>query len=472
MIINLIIVLVLAVILVTIWLNFRHNDVKWLDRKIDIAKLDFPRDFLWGAAISAYQVEGGCDHNDWSVWERSFDENANPRIKGGQKSGLAADHWNRYRGDIDLLRQMGGNAYRFSVEWSKICPKPGVWDRRVIDHYIEKCAYLNENGVKPFVTFHHFTIPGWLYERGGFEHPDSVNHFLDFVYKMAEALGPYVDYWATINEPAVYAMMGWVRGIFPPGKQDPGLAARVLNNLLKAHFQAYHAIHETDQSDADGDGVPCKVGIVKNITIFDPARKWWLPDWVGAKILHRLFNQAVLEVFLTDRFAFNLKNIVNFSQEIPGLSDTLDWVGVNYYTQYLCKPDRKSDFKIKMYPNQKTAQTDMGWAVYPAGLYRALQMIRLPGVPIYITENGIATEDETLRQNFILKHVEATREAMLDGCDVRGYFYRSLLDNFEWAEGFDKRFGLYHVDFDTQKRTLKEGAQIYKEIIHAPGHKK
>ncbi|MCD6441619.1 MAG: family 1 glycosylhydrolase [Candidatus Marinimicrobia bacterium] len=417
-------------------MNFCHNDVKWSDRKIDIAKLDFFRDFFRGTATSAYQVEGGCDHNDWSVWERSFAENANPRIKGGQKPGLAVNHWNRYRDDIDLLKQTGGNAYRFSVEWSKVCPKLGVWDRRVIDHYIGKCAYLNENGIKPFVTLHHFTIPGWLYE------------------------------------PAVYAMMGWVRGIFPPGKRDPCLAARVLNNLLKAHFQAYHAIHETDQSDADGDGVPCKVGIIKNITIFDPARKWWLPDWIGAKILHRLFNQAVLEAFLTDRFAFNLKNIVNFSQEVPGLSDTLDWISVNYYTQYFCKPDRKSDFKIKMYPNQKTAQTDMGWAVYPAGLHRVLQMIRLPGVPIYITENGIATEDETLRQDFILKHVEATREVMLDGCDIRGYFYRSLLDNFEWAEGFDKRFGLYHVDFDPQKRPLKEGVQIYKEIIHVPGHKK
>ncbi|MBU4443721.1 glycoside hydrolase family 1 protein [bacterium] len=471
MIINLVILVVLAIILLTIWFNYRHNDVKWKEHEIDVSGLRFPKGFLWGAATSAHQVEGGCDRNDWAIWERSYDLNAYPRIKNGQQSGKAADHWNRFRGDIDLLKQIGANSYRFSVEWSKVCPQPNKLNTSVIDHYIDVCQYLHHSGVNPFVTLHHFTIPDWLYERGGFENPDAIHYYTDFVGKVAETLGPYVDYWATFNEPVVYAMMGWVFGKFPPGKKDLCLAARVLANILQAHYQAYHILHEIDRSDADDDGIPCKVGIVKNIPLFDPARKWWLPDWIVAKTLHRLFNQSVLDAFIAERFKFNLWNVVNFSQDIPGLSNTLDWIGLNYYTQYLCRLDWKSDYKMRTYPNLKLPQTDMNWAIYPAGLYRSLQMIGSFGIPIYITENGIATEDSGLRKDFILKHINAMHEAMLDRVDVRGYFYWSLMDNFEWAEGFDKRFGLYHVDYKTQKRTLKDGSEIYRELIQSVQYK-
>lgn len=463
--INFLILLLFFWILATIWLNFRHHDVKWKEHRINIGDYRFAAGFLWGAATSAYQVEGGCKNSDWDAWEKSYDNDANPRIKNGDRCGKAADHWNRYREDLRLLQDIGCNSYRFSVEWSKLVPQPGKWDQAVADHYIEMCAYMRDLKIEPNLTLHHFTLPQWLADKGGFEHPDSVEYYADFVQQTAAALGPYVDFWATFNEPVVFAVMGWVRGVWPPGKQDLCVAPRVLANLLTAHQRAYQILHATVLEDADGDGVPCRVGIVKNITLFDPARKWWLPDWPAALTLDRLYNSALLDAFQTERFKFNLFNNVRFEKDFPGLSDTLDWIGVNYYTQFLTKIDLKSDLKVRIYLKKSLPKTDMDWAIYPAGLYRALRMVRPFGVPIYITENGIATKDDQLREKYILQHIDAMHEALLDNIDVRGYYYWSLMDNFEWAEGFEKRFGLYHVDYRTQKRTLKNGTQIYSDII-------
>jgi len=463
--INLLILLLFFCILLTIWLNLQHHDVKWKDHRINIDNYHFPKGFLWGAATSAHQVEGDCTNNDWFAWEKSYDNDANPRIKNSDRSGKASDHWNRYKDDLRLLKEFGCNSYRFSVEWSKLVPQSGTWNQAAADHYIEMCVAMREMNIEPNVTLHHFTMPQWLATRGGFEHPDSVKYFADFTQQIAETLDPFVDLWATFNEPVVFAMMGWVRGIWPPGKQDLCIAARVLANLLEAHQRAYHILHKTVLQDADGDGVPCRVGIVKSITVFDPARKWWLPDWLTTLTIDKLNNSAVLDAFRTDHFKFNLFNTVRFAKEFPGLSDTLDWIGVNYYTQFLTKPDLKSDLNIRIYSRKRLPKTDMNWAVYPAGLYRALRMFQPFGVPIYITENGIATQDDQLREQFISQHIDAMHEAILDNIDVQGYYYWSLMDNFEWAEGFEKRFGLYHVDYQTQKRSLKNGTKIYSDII-------
>jgi len=465
--INFLIWLILAIILATLWLNYRQHHVPWKNHAVDISKFRFPRGFLCGAATAAYQVEGGCDNNDWSIWENSYDEHARPRIKNGAKAGLAADHWNRYRQDIELLCQLGCNAYRFSIEWSKVSPQPGVWNQRALNHYLEKCIYLKEKKITPFVTLHHFTIPLWLSEKGGFENSDAVNYFTDYAAKVAETLGAYVDFWATFNEPVIYAVMGWQKGLFPPGKKDLYLTAQVLYHLLKAHFQAFQTIHEVDQDDADADGIPCQVGIVKSLLIFDPARRWWLPDWLAAGLIDQRMNQAVLEAFHTDCFKFYLGKMGYYTRHIPGLSETLDWIGLNYYTQILCRLDFHSESKVRQSANPRLAKTDMDWAIYPAGMYRTLNRIKSYGVPIYITENGIATQDDELRCQFILEHIDAVHEALLDKINIRGYFYWSLMDNFEWAEGFDRRFGLYQVDYSTQARTLKKGAAVYREIIQS-----
>ncbi|HDP67400.1 MAG TPA: glycosyl hydrolase family protein [Candidatus Marinimicrobia bacterium] len=463
--INFLILLLLLYLLLVVWMNLRHPAVRWKEHKINIAEYTFPKSFFWGAATSAYQVEGGSYNADWAEWEKTYDVSGNPRIKNGDRCGKAADHWNRYREDLRLLKDFGCNSYRFSVEWSKLVPQPGKWNPAAADHYVEMCRFMRDLEIEPNLTLHHFTLPRWLAEKGGFEHPDSINYFMDFTHKTAETLGPYVDYWATFNEPVALALMGWIRGVWSPGKQDICLAARVLGNILEAHQQAYRILHATIRQDSDGDGVPCRVGIVKNITIFDPARKWYLPDWLCTTQINKLYNDAVLDAFHNDRFRFNLLNRVRYRKELPGLSDTLDWIGVNYYTRFLTKFDPNSAQRVQAFPAKKLPKTDMDWAVCPAGLYRALQRVNGFGVPIFITENGIATDDDQLRKDFILKHVDALHEAILDKIDVRGYYYWSLMDNFEWAEGFAKRFGLYYVDYQTQERTLKNGTDIYREII-------
>ena len=442
-------------------------NVKWSVEDVSIDRFKFPSNFLWGAATSSHQVEGNCDNNDWTEWEKSYNKDGFPRVKNGQKSGSAVEHWKRYKEDIQLLKDLGCNSYRFSVEWSKIEPRQGEWDLYALEHYQEVCKTLKQEKIIPFVTLHHFTNPIWIWNKGGFENPDTIQYFTEYVYKVGEALGHWVDYWGTINEPTVYSTLGWLNGIFPPGKKDVSLAARVLFNILKAHAEAFHALHDIDRFDADGDGVPCRVGIVKSIEIFDPARRWFVPDWYVCKIIDRTFNQSTLDAIQTGKFIFKIPGVVSYEENYPRLENTLDWIGLNYYTQKLCKFDLRSEQKFKIFPDKKLLKTDMGWAVYPQGLYRALKMVNTLGVPIYITENGLANDANDLREKYILDHIDAVNEAIADGIDVRGYFYWSLMDNFEWAEGFDKRFGLYHVNYKTQQRTLKEGSEVYREIIAA-----
>lgn len=441
--------------------------MRWNVKEVSITKFEFPSNFLWGAATSSHQVEGRCTNNDWTLWESAYDKSGAPIIKDGQKAGNAAKHWRLYHKDIKLLKNLGCNAYRFSIEWSKVEPKPGKWDKEALDHYLKVCETLKQEKITPFVTLHHFTNPIWIWERGGFENPDTVRYFTDFVYKIGEVLSHLVDFWGTINEPSVYSALGWYFRKFPPGKEDAVMAARVLANILKAHAEAFHALHDIDRTDADGDGIPCRVGIVKSVIVFDPARRWFLPDWITCNLIDRLFNKAILKSLQTGKIIFRVPGVVSHSERYPRLENTLDWIGLNYYTQNLCRFSLRSKQKFELFPNPKLPKTDMDWAVYPPGLYRSLKRLNTLGVPIYVTENGIANDRDDLRETFILEHIDAVNEALIDGVDVRGYFYWSLIDNFEWAEGFSKRFGLYEIDYETQKRSLRRGSKIYKKIISA-----
>jgi len=456
---------VLIIILLLVILNLRYPSVSWDTNNIRFEDLLFPDGFIWGVATSSHQVEGYCDNNDWYIWENSIDEVGKPRIKNGQKSGVACDHWNRYREDIELIKELGCNAYRFSIEWSKVEPEKSRWDEEAIDHYQAVCECLLEKGIRPFVTLHHFTNPIWIWEMGGFENEDTVKYFLEYVEKIVTSLKVYVDWWATFNEPVVYAVLGWYLGIFPPGKKNILEATRVLANLLEAHAKAYYVIHGADDFDADGDGVTCNVGIVKSVQIFDPYRRWNLLDWLVFYMLDYYYNQSFIDAFLSGEFKVNVPLSVRYRRRIELLENSLDWVGLNYYTRVLCGLGLFRKEKVILKNTKRLPVTDMGWTVYPQGLYRALLRLRSLGVPIFVTENGIATMDEKLRGEFILQHVDAVREALLDGVDVRGYFYWSLMDNFEWAEGFDKRFGLYYVNYNSLGRELKRGSEIYKKII-------
>lgn len=410
-------------------------------------------------ATAAYQVEGNCDNNNWSAWENARDENGKPRIKNGRRAELACDHWNRYREDILLMQELGVKAYRFSVEWSKIEPREGEFDEAALQHYREVCDALLAAGLTPMVTLHHFTHPIWFEQKGAFEKAENIPLWIRFCEKVFQTLQDKVDLWCTINETEVFASQGYFQGVFPPGKKDPQLTGEVLKNLLEAHVQVYQAIKRLP------GGGKARLGLVKDIFQFDPNSRWNFWDWLVSRKLNDLFTDSILEYFRTGHFEFSIPGMVNlehFNAEAPR---TLDFIGLNYYSHFRVKFqfNPQEFFTFKFLPDE--IMTDMPYPIYAEGFYRALKTLAQLQKPIYITENGIADAKDDRRELFIRRYLYALSQAIKEGCDVRGYFYWSLLDNFEWAEGYDMKFGLYEVDFTTQKRELREGAKYFVNVV-------
>jgi beta-glucosidase len=441
----------LLVVKLLLWRR-EEPELRWDWSGIDVDEARFPPDFLWGAATAAHQVEGGCDNNNWSRWENSVDAEGRPRIKRGQKAGAACEHWTRYREDIELLRELGVGAYRLSVEWSKLEPAPMRFDAAAIRHYHDVLDALLEAGIEPVVTLHHFTHPLWLEELGGFERVENVRHVVAFGERVFREYSDKVRMWCTTNEPEVVAAMGYAAGIFPPGKRSLQAAAEVLKNLCVAHTELYHAIK------AMPGGAEARVGIVKNLTQLDPWNRWSPLDWLACRVLNRLFNGAILEYLETGRFRFVIPGLARVDHEDERGARSLDYFGLNYYSHVLLqvRPVRDAEQMLRYRPGD--VKTDMPYASYPEGFYRALMRVSRLGVPLYVTENGIADGRDDRRAGFIERYLYALWRAMQDGCDVRGYFYWSLMDNFEWSEGYDMKFGLYEVDFATQRRRLRSGA--------------
>ncbi len=432
------------------------STLDWSSLKQD--SLRFGQNFLWGTSTSAYQVEGSATNCNWSEFEKTLDPLGCPRVARGERCGLAADHWNRYREDIRLLKDLHLNAFRFSVEWSKVEPQEGVFVDSVLDHYEHVVDELRANGIEPFLTLHHFTDPLWFDLKGGFERDDSPEILARFATKVAERLGPKVRLWSTINEPSVYAVEGYFRGTFPPAQQDPGKAVTVFRNLLRAHTACYQVIKRI-RPDAE-------VGLLTNIFVFDPPQPWNLLDVMLAHYLNRGFTVSVIDYLTTGKFNFSLPGVASdhFDSGIPG---AFDFVGLNYYSRLFYHVDpfgKEKMVEVRRLPREEL--TDKGWEIYPEGLYRALAMISSrTAKPIYITENGIADDSDRRRAAYIEDHLLVANRAIRDGMNVKGYFYWSLMDNFEWADGFGVRFGLYAVDFATQKRTLRNGSLKLKEVI-------
>ncbi len=420
--------------------------------------LRFGREFLWGAATSAYQVEGNCTNSNWWEFESTVDRRGLPRIKRGQRSGIAADHWRRYKEDVQLLKEMHLNAYRFSIEWSKIEPEEGVFADSALDHYEQVIDELRANGIEPFITLHHFTNPLWFERKGGFEREDSPEILARFARKVVARLGRKVRFWTTVNEPNVYALEGYYSGTFPPGQQDPARAIVVFRNLLRAHTACYLAIKEADPK--------AQVGLPISVFIIDPAQKWNLLDVSLAHYLNEAYSVSVLDYLTTGMYDLSLPGIGTDHYE-SGIPEAFDFVGLNYYSRIYCHYNPFGEEKIVVVnPPLPAVQADNGWEIYKEGLIRALYMIASrTGKPIYITENGIADDSDQKRATFIEDHVLTTNRAIFEKMNVRGYFYWSLMDNFEWTEGFDKRFGLYAVDFATQKRTVRQGSLMYKKLV-------
>lgn len=432
----------------TVWTE-EHRDWETFDFSTLKDGSAFPKEFMWGVATASHQIEGG-NTNNWSAFE--------PRSKSQQLSGEACDHWNRRTEDVGLIKNLGVSHYRFSIEWSRIEPQQGQWNEDALQWYSDLVDELLARGIQPMATLHHFTQPLWWDEMGGFEREENVSHWVQFSMKMFELLSDRVEWWCTINEPAVYASMGYVLGEFPPGVRSFKKTRIVSLNLMRAHARCYRKLK------AMKNGERCQIGLVKNINLFDPYRRWNPLHWMQTKLLDGMFNRCWLKGLATGRFK---PPSGLFSKRIEGLKGSSDFIGVNYYTHLLTTPFMPTKVEIDPLIRPWEQRTDFRYPMYAVGLRRAFDMVESLNLPIIVTENGVADDDDDMRPEHIRRHLQITAEAIADGLDVRGFYHWSLMDNFEWAEGYDQRFGLYHVDFETKERTLKDSGKEYAEIVKA-----
>ncbi len=428
----------------------------------DSSVLCMPPGFLWGAATAAHQNEGGNDNNQWAAWE------AQPgHIYAGQRSGSATDWWNLEvaAADFDRAAELGLNSIRLSVEWSRIEPRPGVFDPSVLHRYAEMIRLLRQRGIEPMVTLHHFTDPLWLAEMGGWENPQVEDAFSRFTERVVAALGDQVNLWCTVNEPIVYAVGGYMGGFFPPGVNSVHRAVRVLRRMLLAHGRAYRTIHRL-QSGA-------RVGLAHHIRVHLPANPASAADRRAAAMMNQFANASTLVAITQGK----LTPLLGLGQTVSHLIDASDYVGVNYYTTILTTldPRRPGSFFARAFfdPKAEFSDYDPSGEPYgiidPAGLYLALKTVGAYGKPIYITENGVPDRDDDVRGRFIATHLAETWRAIQDGIDVRGYYHWTLVDNFEWAAGWNLRFGLFDLVPETGVRTPKPSAALYAQMAQANG---
>jgi beta-glucosidase len=414
--------------------------------------------FLWGAATSAHQIEGGNDRNDWWDWEQ-----IPGKIRDGARSGAACLGWERYEEDLDLLRAIGLNAYRFSLEWSRIEPEPGRYDEAAIAHYRAVLEACRARGITPMVTLHHFTNPRWFAARGGWEERKNLDPFERFARLAGERYGDLVDWWVTVNEPEVYGFYGYASGIWPPGVSDRSRALQVIANLLEAHALASRALRETDRTDADGDGRAAWIGASKHWVLLDPKRPWWPLDRLAASAQHQVFNEAVVRALAGGPIDLRIPGAKPATRDPGVMGGSSDYLGINYYTRWLVTLTGKDPRS----PRPGAPVNDLGWEVYPEGIERVLLETSRFGLPLVVTENGIADAADRMRPGFIRTTLAALDRVGGQGADVRGYLHWSLYDNFEWSDGHEGRFGLYAVDFDNPSgpRVKRASAAVMSEEV-------
>ena len=402
----------------------------------------FPPGFLWGAATAAHQVEGGNRWNDWWQYEQDG------RLPF--KSGDACDHLARYESDFDMARDMGHNCHRFSIEWSRIEPNEGEFSPDALELYARIIAALRERGLEPVVTLQHFTLPAWFAAGGGWERKDAADRFARYVRHVLARLGPSVTYWLTINEPTVYVLQGYINGAWPPLQSGAWVgAARVLRQLAKAHVAAFDVIKALQPH--------AMVSFAHNALWMEPCNPHRRLDRMAARARDYVYNGVFFR-------------LIGASSAGPG---SLDYVGLNYYTRCCVRFAGRGPAavlgracRLGHHP-QAGPRSDVDWEVYPRGLGEILQKFRSLHLPIFVTENGIATEDDALRCLFIEDHVEVLADAIDNGIDVLGYLHWSLMDNYEWDRGTAPHFGLAAVDHPSQVRTLRRSASVLAQICQA-----
>lgn len=417
-----------------------------------------PDHFLFGTATAALQIEGGDKNNNWY---RFCEEN---KTEDGTHCIVAADHWNRYEEDIELMTELNQQTYRLSVEWSRIEPENGKFNEDALAHYRNEIELLLKKNITPLVTLHHFTNPIWFEDMGGWTNKDSIVWFDRFTRKVVLALGDLVTDWVTINEPNVYLEGAYSTGNFPPNKPSFPKYFVGARHMIGAHIRAYNAIHEI-RKEQNFPGTTM-VGVANHLRVFDPAPKDPKAKWT-IKMLEHVFHGIFLEGMIYGKFLFPVGN----GGYPYGAGTYCDFMGVNYYSRDIVEFSMNPLRLFGELTVRNGAETnDLGWEIYPEGLYRVCKEVweKYP-FPIYITENGICDAADGQRGRFIYDHLQVIHQLIADGVPVERYYHWSLIDNFEWDLGLGPKFGIIEVNYDTQERTIRESGQFYGAIAKARG---
>ncbi len=450
----LVVVLAVAWLAAVAWLSFRHPRVEFAAADLARPAAPLPAGFLWGTATAAHQVEGG-NTNDWTRFETQA-----ATIERGETSAVGADGWNRMTDDIALMKKIRANAYRFSIEWSRLEPTEGTWNEAAWERYAAFAQALRAGGVTPMVTLLHFTLPQWMADRGGATAPDFADRFSRFAAEAGKRLGPDVDLWVTLNEPNVQMYMGYVAGGWPPQRKSPADAVKAYLGLLRAHAAASKALHAADPGG--------RVGVANNLMLLEPRSRLVLTDWLGASFLDQFWNWAFADAIRDGRARLRLPG-ASVDEAMPELGGTTDYFGLNYYFRYLVRLAPGTAEALRLTPgpglvSEIGGKDPMGDSP-PEALYLLMREAwKRYGQPIYITEGGIADEKGTMRGTLLRGQRLAIDRALADGIAVKGYLHWTLLDNFEWEKGYRPRFGLYHVDRQTLERTPAGGSEVFAEL--------
>jgi beta-glucosidase len=408
--------------------------------------LKFPESLHLGVASAATQIEGGDKNNSWYDWFQKG------HIRDGSDPSVANMHYERYIEDAQLMADMGIRHYRLGLEWARLEPEPGVFDAAAFAHYRDELMLLKQLGIEPLLTLHHFTNPLWFERMGAFESPESADLFLRFVRRAVEELGDLVSEYITINEPNVYAAFGWFLGDWPPGKKDFGATVRVMNRLCECHIKAYRLIHRIRKEKGFED---TRVSYAHHMRVFVPKNRRNLWHRISTVLMRRMLQTCFSNTFLTGRACWPLRRVRG---EGNGLF--CDFHAVNYYSRSAVSGFNEGYFS-------PVPVSDLGWEIYPAGIAQcAGELYSLAPLPVYITENGTCDNTDAFRSRYLYEHIKALCES---GLPVERYYHWCFTDNFEWLEGNSARFGIVHVDYETQQRTVKRSGEFFSQMIAQRG---
>ena len=401
---------------------------------------------LIGTASAATQVEGGELDHTWMDWYRKG------HIRDHSSPARANDHYRRWREDDALMQTLGLQIARIGVEWARVEPEEGVFDETAIAHYVQEVELLNASGVKPLVTLHHFTNPMWFERKGAFTTVKNLPDFIAFVDKMVVAFGTRVNEYITINEPNVYATNGFFFGSWPPGEKSVARATRVMSVLAVAHIQAYERIHALQRNMGMQE---TRVSFANHMRVFAPQNPKNLIHKAFTWGLERFFQGALSRAMTTGTFSFPIRNLGHVKRGLY-----CDFIALNYYTRSTVSGMR--DGVARGVP-----VNDLGWEIYPQGIVEcARKLYTIHPLPVYVTENGTCDGSDAFRCRYLYDHLRALCESDLP---VERYYHWCFCDNFEWAEGESARFGIVHVDYATQTRTVKNSGFFLRDVIAAQG---